>query len=55
MAAAQIDAVLLEKIERICRANANAEFDADLYEFWRQWVEKHRQVPPLTVRNFGDE
>ena len=38
MQAAKTDAALLEKIGRVCRANANPDFDADLYEFWRQWL-----------------
>ena len=38
MEAAKNDAALLGKIERVCRANANADLDADTYEFWRQWL-----------------
>ena len=38
MQAAKTDAALLEKIGRVCRANANPDFDAALYEFWRQWL-----------------
>ena len=38
MQAAKTDAALLEKIGRVCRANANPDFDADLHEFWRQWL-----------------
>ncbi len=36
MEAAKTDTTLLGKIERIFRANNNGDFDADLYEFWRQ-------------------
>lgn len=38
MEAAKTDAALLGKIQRLCLANANGDFDADLYEFWRQWL-----------------
>ena len=38
MQAAQANEALREKIGRICRANASADFDADMYEFWRQWL-----------------
>ena len=38
MEAAKNDAALLGKIQRVCLANAGADFDADLYEFWRQWL-----------------
>lgn len=42
MRAAGSDLSLLEKIERVCLANAQADFDADFYEFWRQWVAAQR-------------
>ncbi len=38
MRVAQGDVALLGKIQRICQANADTDFDADLYEFWRQWL-----------------
>ncbi len=38
MEAAKTDSALLEKIDRVCHANAHGDFDADMYEFWRQWL-----------------
>jgi hypothetical protein len=42
MQAAQADSSLLDKIEGVCLGNDQADFDADFYAFWRQWVASQR-------------